>query len=82
MIDWAAGIFLVFTRNAYEQLGGFDERYFMYVKDVDICWRIRKADLEVQVIPECCFIHEGQYQSRRNLQHFLWHLKSYALFFG
>ncbi|MDH5999572.1 glycosyltransferase family 2 protein, partial [Vibrio aestuarianus] len=42
IVDWAAGSFLVFQADLYKKLNGFDENYFMYFEDVDICFRARK----------------------------------------
>src|SRR5690625_6433863 len=43
-VDWASGAFLVFEAELYAELGGFDERYYLYCEDVDICWRARHLD--------------------------------------
>lgn len=38
-VDWAAGSFMAFKAQHYKLLGGFDENYFMYCEDIDICLR-------------------------------------------
>src|SRR5688572_4643640 len=40
-VDWVAGMFVLFATEAYRAVGGFDERYFLYYEDVDICRRMR-----------------------------------------
>src|SRR5580765_784340 len=40
-VDWVAGMFIGFRREVYASVGGFDERYFLYYEDVDICRRLR-----------------------------------------
>jgi N-acetylglucosaminyl-diphospho-decaprenol L-rhamnosyltransferase len=41
--EWISGTALMVRRSEFEAIGGFDERYFMYVEDVDLCWRITRA---------------------------------------
>jgi GT2 family glycosyltransferase len=46
-LAWVSGAFLLTPRALWESLGGLDERYFMYVEDVDYCHRVRQAGYEV-----------------------------------
>lgn len=73
--DWVNGACMVLPSFAWKKLGGFDEGYFMYCEDVDLCLRLRlqgykltKADSRV--------VHAGQRDSRRRLRHLIWHLHS------
>jgi len=50
-VDWVAGTFLMARRSDFEGVGGFDERYFMYVEDVDLCWRLWQAGRRVRYEP-------------------------------
>ena len=78
VVDWVGGMFMVFRRDAYIRLGGFDERFFMYMEDVDICRRARSAGLQVVYQPAVRVVHEAQRRNRRNWQHLSWHLRSLA----
>jgi N-acetylglucosaminyl-diphospho-decaprenol L-rhamnosyltransferase len=53
------GCALVTTRTVFEKVGGFDERYFLFVEDVEFCWRALLAGFEVSVTSDAEAIHEG-----------------------
>lgn len=42
-VDWVSGAAMLFRRDAFDDVDGFDPGYFMYVEDVDICWRLQSA---------------------------------------
>ena len=50
-VDWVSGAAIWLRRAALDTIGGWDERYFMYVEDVDLCWRLRKAGWRVAYEP-------------------------------
>ncbi|MBV5328982.1 MAG: glycosyltransferase, partial [Chlorobium sp.] len=79
--DWAGGMFLLFPRALFKKLGGFDQRYFLYYEDVDICARLRLLGYKVVVCPQARVFHHAQRSSHRNLRYLRWHLKSMARFF-
>lgn len=56
-VDWVSGAFFVARRFALEALGGFDEGYFMYMEDVDLCWRARRAGWRVAYVPRALVTH-------------------------
>ncbi|HXZ54489.1 MAG TPA: glycosyltransferase [Burkholderiales bacterium] len=75
-VDWIAGMFMLFRREAYETVGGFDEAYFLYYEDVDICRRLRARGFEVVFNPGAEIIHEAQRASRGNARLAFHHLSS------
>lgn len=57
LVDWAAFTFVLVRRDAWDQMGGLDERYFMYVEDVDFCWRCHRAGWAVAFEPAARVMH-------------------------
>ena len=78
--DWVAGMFMLFRTETLRSLGGFDERYFLYYEDVDLCARLRDKGMEVAVCASTSVIHDARRASRRNFRYALWHLCSAARF--
>lgn len=56
-VDWISGAAFIARREAYEQVGGFDERFFMYVEDVDLFERMRSAGWKVLYYPQSEMVH-------------------------
>ncbi len=79
--DWVAGMFMLCRRAPFEELRGFDERYFLYYEDVDLCARLRGHDYDIAVCAEAVVTHDAQRTSRRNLTYLRWHLGSMLRFF-
>jgi GT2 family glycosyltransferase len=63
-VDWVPGAFALVRRDLFERLGGFDERFFLYYEEVDLCRRIRAAGYRVQYWPELRVHHIGGVSAR------------------
>lgn len=74
--DWINGAFMLFHSAVFAQLGGFDQRFFMYCEDVDICLRLQQKGLRLALASRAQVEHQGAHASRRQLRHLLWHLAS------
>jgi N-acetylglucosaminyl-diphospho-decaprenol L-rhamnosyltransferase len=57
--EWLSGAVLCVRRAAFEQVGGFDERFFLYCEDTDLCFKLRQAGFHVWYEPDVCAHHEG-----------------------
>lgn len=55
--DWVSGACMLVRRRAWEEIGGFDPRYFMYLEDVDLCWRAGRAGWRVGFVPAARVVH-------------------------
>jgi len=56
-VDWVSGAALCIRREAWQQVGGFDEGFFMYAEDVDWCLRARRAGWDIYYLPEAVIVH-------------------------
>lgn len=75
---WLAGMFMLVRSQAFAELGGFDERFFMYCEDFDLCARLRLAGWELQVADDLRVLHEAQRASNSSLRPLAWHLASFV----
>ncbi len=63
-IDWCHGVFLVGRRHELLALGGFDERFFLYAEDMDLCHRVHESGRRVVYLPWVSIMHEGNRAGR------------------
>lgn len=80
-VDWVGGMFMVFPSGVFKKLRGFDETYFLYYEDVDICARLCLLDLRAMVNPGARVVHHAQRSSHRHMKYLRWHLSSMLRFF-
>jgi N-acetylglucosaminyl-diphospho-decaprenol L-rhamnosyltransferase len=80
VVDWAAGMFVMFDSASFRAVGGFDSSYFMYLEDADICRRLGTIGKKVLWVPSCSVVHNAQRASRRSWQHLHWHMRSVVRF--
>lgn len=68
-VDWLLGSFLMMRAEALKKINGFDERYFLYFEDTDLCRSIWKHNLKVVYLPAAKVIHN---HSRHSAQAAWW----------
>ena len=79
-VEWIAGMFMVFRREIYSKVQGFDERYFMYMEDADICRRLNELGYIVLFVPKVSLIHNARHASRKLTKYKVWHFRSAVRF--
>lgn len=64
-VDWLVGAALLMKKDQFEELGGFDDRFFLFFEDTDLCRRLWEEGKEVWYYPESVFIHSETRLSER-----------------
>lgn len=80
-VDWAMGAALFMKRDIYARLGGFDQRYFLYMEDEDFCLRAWKTNIPVIYCPLSKMIHNHLRGSSKLGKKTLYHFRSMRTFF-
>ncbi|WP_280385334.1 glycosyltransferase family 2 protein [Nocardia wallacei] len=81
VVDWVSGCCLMMRRSLWAQMGGFDERYWMYLEDCDLCWRLRQRGYRTVLSGPAWVIHHGGQSSRTRKTKSLWHHHRSAVIF-
>lgn len=79
-VPFGQGSFLVVRTNLMKKLDGFDERYFMYVEDADLCRRINQVST-LQYFPYTSVIHLWEKGSHKSLKLMKWHIQAMLKYF-
>jgi GT2 family glycosyltransferase len=64
VVDWVSGACMLARREALEAVNGFDERYFLYWEDADLCRRLRGRGWHVRYVPGARAVHRVGHSSR------------------
>jgi N-acetylglucosaminyl-diphospho-decaprenol L-rhamnosyltransferase len=80
-VEWVAGMFMLFVSKKFKTINGFDNKYFIYYEDVDICVRLWKKKCKIIVDTYSKVIHDARRDSRKKLIYFYQHLKSMFRYF-
>jgi N-acetylglucosaminyl-diphospho-decaprenol L-rhamnosyltransferase len=80
--DWMLGGFLMLRRSMFDELGGFDEGFYLYGEDIDLCYRAARAGWERWYVPAALVEHEHQAVTDRRLltRRTLWHWRGILRF--
>ncbi|MCX7098241.1 MAG: glycosyltransferase family 2 protein [Methylococcales bacterium] len=89
-VDWVPGAFAIVRRSLIDQIGLFDERFFLYYEEVDLCKRIYQAGFKVYYWPDLVITHIGGASSETvdelafsssGKQLTLWRMRSQLLYY-
>lgn len=82
-VDWLSGCALVLRRTAFEEVGGFDPGYWMFVEDVDLGYRLRQAGWRIRFDPRSRVAHAvGASTGRQRTRMVVAHARSLDRFYG
>jgi GT2 family glycosyltransferase len=59
IVPWVSGAAMAIRREAFSVVGGFDESFFMYTEEVDLCYRLKLAGRDVHFAPVATIVHAG-----------------------
>ncbi|MGJ8684854.1 MAG: glycosyltransferase family 2 protein [Nonlabens sp.] len=58
-LDWASGAAFFVRKNAFLEVGAFDESYFAHQEEIDVCWRLRHAGFNIAIATDAVVYHLG-----------------------
>ncbi|HFM0295759.1 TPA: galactosyltransferase-related protein, partial [Escherichia coli] len=77
VVDWCAGSFMLIHALSFLNVNGFDQKYFMYCEDIDLCMRLKLSGVDLYYTPHFDAIHYAQHENRRIFtKAFRWHIRS------
>lgn len=87
--DWVSGTSLFIRKKLFDELGGFDENFFMYFEDMDLCRRAKRAGYKIVYFPAFKIFHSGgesyvdkKLQKRHYYDSLEYYFKKYGNFFS
>lgn len=73
---WFGGMCLLINSVAFKAIGGFDQRFFLYCEDYDLCARLHIAGYQLVYAPDISITHMAQRDSHKSKHHFFLHFSS------
>lgn len=80
-VPFGQGSFLVIRTELFKQINGFDDRFFMYLEDADLCKRVNEVS-KLMYYPGASVIHKWEQGSHKNRQLFKYHVQSMKYYFN
>jgi N-acetylglucosaminyl-diphospho-decaprenol L-rhamnosyltransferase len=71
-VDWVSGACFLIRRDVFEQVGGFDERYFMFAEDMALCWDVGQAGYDVVAVDSAIVTHVEGVSRQRATRSMVW----------
>jgi N-acetylglucosaminyl-diphospho-decaprenol L-rhamnosyltransferase len=79
--DWVGGMIMVMRSEVFQDLQGFNQKYFLYYEDVDLCARVWLKGLKVVLLPTVSATHMARRSSHRKARYLWIHIRSMLRFF-
>lgn len=80
-VSWCAGSFICINAITFTEIYGFDESFYMYCEDVDLCYRLYLKNTPIYYLPQFRAIHIGMHANRKIFSRaFIWHVNSSVKF--
>jgi len=81
-VDWVGGSFMIIRPKSFLKLGGFDQKYFMYYEDIDLCKRAIMMNLKVYYFSDFSFFHGAKRAGHKLFSKaFWWNFRSMIIYF-
>ena len=81
-VDWVSGAAMVLRREAVESVGGFDEDFFLFIEDIDLCKRLRERGWDIYYIPFPTVLHHiGKSSDKVRMRSIYHHHRSILLYY-
>ncbi len=71
-VDWVSGACFMIRRGAFEDVGGFDERYFMFAEDMALCWDLRERGWRTAAVDDAVVTHVEGLSRQRATGSMIW----------
>jgi hypothetical protein len=76
-VECISGCFILVKKKILERLGSFDEAYFMYAEDIELCYRVRNNGYKILYMPEMKILHYGGMSSAQQSESYFSTIKKY-----
>ena len=79
-VPFGQGCFLIIRTELFKKLEGFDDNFFMYIEDADLCKRVNQVS-RLMYLPDANVVHKWEKGSHKNMKLFKYHIKSMIYYF-
>jgi len=80
-VGWLSGACLMVRREVFSSIDGFDEHFFLYFEDIDLCYRIRRTGFRLLFFPEIRIMHKGSGSTASQARFCRFHYRKSQLYF-
>jgi GT2 family glycosyltransferase len=79
-VAWVLGASMFIRRSAYAEINGFDDDFFLYSEETDLCLRLRKTGFTIDYFPQVCVSHVGGVSEKSNSAYSVWRRRLNGLY--